>query len=51
MESKTPKQSYETPTVADLGSIVEQTEGSPVFDEILELDPTSPNPYRIKMAL
>jgi hypothetical protein len=51
MESKTTKQSYETPTVADLGNIIEQTEGSPVFNAIPEDDPTGAKPYRLQMAL
>jgi hypothetical protein len=51
MESKTTKQSYEAPTVLDLGSLVEQTQGSPLFNAIQELDITGVKPYRPEMEL
>ncbi len=51
MESKTTKQSYEAPTVVDLGSLVEQTQGSPLFNAIQELDITGVKPYRPEMEL
>jgi hypothetical protein len=51
MESTITKQSYETPTVVNLGSLVEETQGSPLFNAVEELDITGVRPYRPEMDL